>query len=103
MLQNPTLRKNWKQEEDPWIGACVEGERGNKVKIECFSSAPLGWNTEVVILLPVDSGGFVVSTKPDYHSDQDLENNEREMTTKTSPVNQKTNLNVQEIVNKILM
>jgi hypothetical protein len=29
-----------------------------------------------------------------YHINRDLENNDREMMTKTSPVNQKTNFNV---------
>jgi hypothetical protein len=33
-------------------------------------------------------------TQSHYHSERDLEDNEREMMTITSPVNQKTNLNV---------
>jgi hypothetical protein len=75
------LELAWKENE--------EKKSRSKAKIECT----LGWKAKLIILLLVDSGGFVVWTKHN-HSDRDLENNELEMMRITSPVHQKTNFNV---------
>jgi hypothetical protein len=71
------------------IGACTEGERRNKVKIECCSSA----------LLPGRQVGQrrfcgMDKTQSHYYRDRNQEDNQRGMIIKRSPVNQKTNFNV---------